>query len=58
MNETTINTSVRLPAGLHDRLRRQANRQDRSSHYLILRYIERGLREDERRAAEEGDEQS
>lgn len=56
MNERTINTSVRLPARLHDRLRQQAAREDRSSHYLILRYIERGLREDERRAAEEGEQ--
>lgn len=57
MNENvTISTSIRLPGDLHDRLRRQSTRQDRSVHYLMLRYIRLGLTEDERRAAE-GEEQ-
>jgi predicted DNA-binding protein len=54
MDERTINTSLRLPAELHDRLRRQAARQDRSAHWLILRYIQRGLEQDEREQGGEG----
>jgi predicted DNA-binding protein len=46
-----VNTSVRMPGEVHDRLKREAERQDRTPHWLILRYIERGLEQDERRAA-------
>lgn len=39
----TVNTSVRLPRALHDRLQAEAERQRRSVHNLMLIYIERGL---------------
>jgi predicted DNA-binding protein len=42
----TVNTSIRLPARLHERLRREAERQDRTVHNLMLHYIRRGLDED------------
>jgi hypothetical protein len=55
MNERRepLNTSVRIPGELSDRLKREAARQERSAHWLILRYIARGLEQDERRHAEE-----
>lgn len=56
MAETeTVNTSVRLPRDLHERLRLEASRQDRSAHSLIVHYVRRGLAEDERRAREDED---
>ncbi len=42
----TVNTSIRLPARLHERLRREAERQDRTVHNLMLHYLRRGLDED------------
>jgi len=42
----TVNTSIRLPARLHERLRQEAERQDRTVHNLMLHYIRRGLGED------------
>lgn len=54
MADETINTSLRLPVRLHDRLRRQVTIQDRSAHWLMLRYIERGLERDERDQGQEG----
>jgi hypothetical protein len=59
MNERRepLNTSVRIPGELSDRLKREATRQDRTPHWLILRYIRRGLEQDERRTTEEGEDQ-
>lgn len=43
-------TTVLLPPELAERLRKVAQREHRSSHAQILVYIERGLKQDERKA--------
>lgn len=53
MDEKKIQLPLRLDPQLHDRLRRAAERERRSINSLVLVYVERGLREDERRAREE-----
>ena len=42
----SVNTSVRIPAELHERLQREARRQDRSVNYLVVQFIRRGLNQD------------
>lgn len=42
----SVNTSVRIPAELHERLQREALRQDRSVNYLVVQLIRRGLSQD------------
>jgi HicB family len=42
----SVNTSVRIPAELHERLQREAERQDRSVNYMIVQFIRRGLSPD------------
>jgi hypothetical protein len=42
----SVNTSVRIPAELHERLQREAQRQDRSVNYLVVQFIRRGLSQD------------
>ena len=54
----TVNTSVRIPADLHERVKRQAERQDRSVSSLLVHYARRGVVEDERAQAREEGEQS
>jgi hypothetical protein len=43
----SVNTSVRIPAELHQQLQREAERQDRSVNYLIVQYVRRGLSPDQ-----------
>jgi len=42
----TVNSSIRLPRVLHERLRQEAARQGGTVHNLMLHYIRRGLDED------------
>jgi predicted transcriptional regulator len=46
--EQVTRQTIRLPDPLLARLRKAADRDRRSVHNLMLRYIERGLDEDER----------
>jgi predicted transcriptional regulator len=50
----SVNTSVRLPRELHDRIKAIGEKRDRTPHYLILRYIQAGVEADEARLAEGG----
>jgi hypothetical protein len=50
MADTTKKMTVQLPATLHDRLARAAERDHRSLHKQMLAYIERCLDQDEREA--------
>lgn len=43
----SVNTSVRIPAELHARLQREAERQDRSVNYLVVNYVRHGLNRDQ-----------
>jgi predicted HicB family RNase H-like nuclease len=54
VNEISISTSVRLPQSLHERLRAEAERQDRSANSLLVHYLRRGLDEDEHRREQHG----
>jgi hypothetical protein len=53
MAEGIKETKVRLPIGLHQRLKRAAERDHRSMHQQVLSYIERGVTEDERKEQRE-----
>ncbi len=45
---TETRTTIRLPEGLHNRVRRLADRQRRSVHAELLWLIERGLEAEEK----------
>jgi hypothetical protein len=51
---TDTRTTLRLPPALRDRLFDAAERDHRSMHQQILLYIERGLDQDDRKAAGDG----
>lgn len=46
-----IKMTIRLPPELHERLGRAAMRDRRSKHAQMLAYIERGIIQDDRKAA-------
>jgi predicted transcriptional regulator len=46
-----IKMTIRLPPELHARLGRAAMRDRRSKHAQMLAYIERGITQDDRKAA-------
>jgi predicted transcriptional regulator len=48
MTTPETRTTIRLPADLHERLRRAAERDRRTVHAEMLYLIERGLDQDER----------
>ena len=49
MSDEIKETKIRLPAGLHERLKQAAGRDHRSMHAQMIAYIERCLDADERR---------
>ena len=44
----SVNTSLRIPRELHERLKRAADRNHRSLHNLLLHYVTAGVEQDER----------
>jgi predicted HicB family RNase H-like nuclease len=48
MDETEIRITARLPAHLHERLTRAAERHRRSLNAQLLVYLERGLDRDDK----------
>jgi predicted DNA-binding protein len=50
MSDEIKETKIRLPAGLHERLKQAAGRDHRSMHAQMLAYIERGLDQDDKSA--------
>lgn len=53
MEKRTVNLNVRMPADLHERVKRQAGRDMRSLNLEVLWLLERGLE-----AVQDGDRQS
>lgn len=49
-----MNTSVRFPPELHERLVREAQKQDRSVSSLVVHYCRKGVSQDEAREEAEG----
>jgi hypothetical protein len=48
-----VNTSLRIPRELYQRLKQAAERNHRSLHNLLLHYARAGVEQDERRQEQE-----